>query len=269
VQFKQQNYSATSKLFYAWFEAMHTRIDIAISAPVLRNDLVEICTEMEAEVHKYERIANRFDPQSELSWVNTNASEKEMPISSELYDLLKACEVHNTNTLGYFDVSVYSAPTDKNESKPYILDASNKTVKFTHSGALLDLSGFLKGYVLNKLIPIINTKDLNDLVINVGNSSIYARGNHPFGQGWKIKIPDTQNECVLKNECLTTSGNTNKSQWKIINPLTKTTTNKKPISVITKLPDEGEVVSKVAYLARKSDVKTILKKYNAHLILEK
>jgi len=267
VQFKQQNYSATNKIFYAWFEAMHTRIDIAISTDILRNDLVEILSEIEAEVRKFELIANRFDPKSELSLVNRNAFGSAISVSDELFDLLSACESHNTKTLGLFDVSVYSAPTAENNSKPYILDANHKTVTYTYSGVLLDLSGFLKGHVLNKLIPIVETKNINDIVINIGNSSIYARGNHPFGEGWKIKIPDTQKECVLFNECLTTSGNTNKSQWKIINPLTtKTAANKKSISVVSKFPDEGEVLSKVAYLASKSNVKTILKKYNAHLV---
>jgi len=267
VQFKQQNYSATSQLFYAWFEAMHTRIDIAISAPILRNDLLEICKEIKAKVHQYERIANRFDPQSEITRVNTNAYEKAIPISAELYDLLEACEFHNTNTLGYFDVSVYSEPTADNNPKPYTLNPENQTVQLSRPGVLLDLSGFLKGYVLNKLIAIVETKNINDILINVGNSSIYAKGNHPFGEGWKIKIPDTENECVLQNECLTTSGNTNKSQWKIINPLTaKTAETKKPISVLSKFPDEGEVLSKVAYLATTANTKAILKKYNARLV---
>jgi thiamine biosynthesis lipoprotein len=267
MQFKQQNYSETSKLFYAWFEAMHTRIDIAISAPILRNDLLEICREIKAKVHQYERIANRFDPQSEISGVNTNASKKAIPISAELYDLLEACEFHNSKTLGYFDVSVYSEPTADNNAKPYTLNPENQTVRLSRPGILLDLSGFLKGYVLNKLIAIVEAKNINDILINVGNSSIYAKGNHPFGEGWKIKIPDTENECVLQNECLTTSGNTNKSQWKIINPLTaKTAQTKNPISVVSKFPDEGEVLSKVAYLASKSNADSILKNYAARIL---
>jgi len=267
VQFKQQNYSATHKIFYAWFEAMHTRIDIAISAPILRNDLVAIGSEIEEIVQKYERIANRFDPNSEISLVNKNASVKAIRISPELYDLLADCALHNTNTLGYFDVSVYSTIAAENGSKNYILDANNQTVTFSQTGVLLDLSGFLKGYVLNKLMGFIETKNIDDILINVGNSSIYAKGNHPFGEGWKIKIPDTQKECVLNNECLTTSGNTDKSQWKIVNPLTsKTAGTKKPISVLSKFPDEGEVLSKVAYLASKSDAKAILKNYNARIL---
>lgn len=267
MQFKQQNYSATSQLFYAWFEAMHTRIDIAISAPILRKDLLEICTTIETKVRQYERIANRFDPQSEISLVNKNASTNAVRLSPELYDLLADCELHNTNTLGYFDVSVYSTIAAKKDSKSYILNTNNQTVTFSQTGILLDLSGFLKGYVLNKLISIVAIKNIDNILINVGNSSIYAKGNHPFGEGWKIKIPDTQKECVLQNECLTTSGNTDKSEWKIVNPLTsKTAGTKKPISVLSKFPDEGEVLSKVAYLASKSKAEAILKKYNARLL---
>jgi FAD:protein FMN transferase len=267
VQFKQQNYSATSQLFYAWFEAMHTRIDIAISASILRNDLLEICTTIETKVRQYEHIANRFDPQSEISLVNKNASTNAVRVSPELYDLLADCELHNTNTLGYFDVSVYSTIAAENGSKSYILDANDQTVTFSQTGILLDLSGFLKGYVLNKLIGFIETKNIDDILINIGNSSIYAKGNHPFGEGWKIRIPDTQKECVLQNECLTTSGNTDKSEWKIVNPLTsKTARTKNPISVLSKFPHDGEVLSKVAYLASKLKAEAILKNYNARLL---
>ena len=268
MQYTQQNYSATEKLFYAWFEAMFTRIDIAIPASILRNDLIEIATELENEVLKFERIANRFDLNSEISWVNKNAIENPIAISEELYNILHDCQLHTLITTGYFDISVYSENRNNPKSDSFILNPFTKTIQLTRQGVLLDVSGFLKGYVLGKLIAIIETKNIDNILINVGNSSIYAKGNHPFGSGWKIKIPSSETECILQNECLTTSGNSDKTVWNIINPLTsKAVENKKPVSVITKLPHAGEVVSKVAYIAPKLIVESILKQYNARMIL--
>ena len=267
MQFKQLNYSPTKKLFYAWFEAMFTRIDIAISVAIDRTDLINIISEIELKIKKYEQIANRFDPTSELSFVNNKAFENKIAISAELYEILNDCKYHSAETLGYFDISVYSKPRKTNFEPPFYLDPSTKTIQFSDKGVFLDLSGFLKGFVLKKIIEIIENKEIEDILINVGNSSIYAKGNHPFGIGWKIQIPETQKECVLQNECLTTSGNTSKTKWNIINPLTlEKEPNKKSVSLITKLPDEGEVISKVAYIAPELLLESILTKYKARLL---
>jgi len=266
VQYRQQHYSVDRTLFYAWFEAMYTRIDIVLCVAVKRNDLVEIVTEMEAEIRKYEKIGNRFDPQSELSEVNQHAFEKDIPISNELCKILVECQLHCNNTLGYFDISVYSTSDFPRDKKAYTINAN--AIRFSHPGVQLDLSGYLKGYALGKLMAISDEKGLEDVLINVGNSSIFAKGNHPFGKGWKIKVPETEREVVLHNECLTTSGNSERTKWPIMNPISgEMVKNRKPVSVITTLPDQGEVLSKVAYLAPESELESVLKKQR-HCILK-
>ncbi len=267
LQYTQQNISNDKKLFYAWFEAMHTRIDIAIYIDVIRNDLVEIISQIEAEIKKYEKLGNRFDPQSEISYVNHHAFDNEVSLSDDLFILLTDCYLHNENTRGYFDVSVYSSKKYQNKTKPFSLDSVHKTIRFSHSGVLIDLSGYLKGYVLRKLMSLTDKADLDNFLINLGNSSIYAKGNHPYGEGWKLKIPESDCELILHNECLTTSGNSEKTKWPIINPLEdKLVIVKKPISVITRFPDYGEVLSKVSYLAPKSEIESILKYYGGKII---
>ena len=267
MQYTQQNISTDKKLFYAWFEALHTRIDIAIYSDVNRNDLVEIVSEMEAEMNKYERLGNRFDPQSEISTINQHAFEHEMSLSDELFILLTECQLHNENTRGYFDVSVYSSKKNKSKAKPFLIDAIQKTIRFSHSGVFIDLSGYLKGYVLRKLMIITEKKGIENALINLGNSSIFAKGNHPYGVGWKLKIPGSDFELILHNECLTTSGNSEQTKWPIMNPLEKEFIKiNKPVSVVTKFPDHGEVLSKVLYLASISELESIIKYYGGKII---
>lgn len=267
VQYTQQNFSTENKLIYAWFEAMYTRIDIVLCTPIHRDDLVEMLTEMEAEVRKYEGIGNRFDPQSEISNVNRFAFESEMTISDELCNLLIECHLHTEKTQGYFDVSIYSNSNFQSNTKAFLINSDSKSIQFSHAGVFLDLSGFLKGYVLGKLIEIADKNEMKDMLINVGNSSIYAKGNHPFGRGWKIKIPETDSEIVLHDECLTTSGNTELTKWPIMNPINgEVINNKKAVSVITKLPGQGEVLSKASYLAPPIELNNILKQYKAKIV---
>jgi thiamine biosynthesis lipoprotein len=121
--------------------------------------------------------------------------------------------------------------------------------------------------VLGKLIEIADNNRIDNMLINVGNSSIYAKGNHPIGVGWKIKIPENDTEIVLHNQCLTTSGNTELTKWPIMNPLNgDVVKNKKMVSVITKYPDVGEVLSKVSYLAPPTDLNIILERFDAKIV---
>jgi FAD:protein FMN transferase len=258
VQYKQQLFPEGIKLFYAWFEAMHTRIDVAISTHADTHGMVEFVNKLQSEINKYEQIGNRFDPKSEISYVNANAFENEVTLSSELFDILAACQTYTYNTMGYFDISVYSTIGFKYDDKAYILNAEKQTVRFTHDGVLLDLSGFLKGYVLSRLIEITEKEGIDNLILNLGNSSVFAKGNHPYGTGWKIQQPETDIECVLLNECMTTSGNSDSTKWPIMNPLDGgVLKNKKAVSVITKDAAQGEVLSKVAYLATEIERKRI------------
>ena len=96
-------------------------------------------------------------------------------------------------------------------------------------------------------------------MINIGNSSVLAKGNHPFGTGWKVSVPITGNECILLNECLTTSGNTEETKWPVINPKNgKVRRNKSSVSVITTCPAIGEVLSTVAYIATDNELDELL-----------
>jgi len=267
VQYKQQILSDGNKLFYAWFDAMHTRVDVAVVAPVEQDGLVGFVEQLQAEIRKYEQIGNRFDPKSEISRVNMYASEQEINLSIELYNILSACKLYKQQTNGYFDVSVYSATGLKSDDKVCLLNHELQTIRFTHNGVLLDLSGFLKGYVLNKLIEIADNKGFENLIINLGNSSVFAKGNHPAGTGWKVSVQGSDTEVILHNECLTTSGNSDVTKWPVMNPKNGTIVkDKQPVSVITRDAALGEVLTKVAFLATESERDNIFEKYEAKII---
>ena len=267
MQYKQQIISGGNKLFYAWFEAMHTRVDVAILTTVDTDGLPEFIQSLQNEIMKYEQIANRFNPKSEISYVNENAFEKEVELSPDLYHLLDDCKFYKKKTKGYFDISVYSSSGFKSDDKVFLLNKEKQTIRFTHSGVLLDLSGFLKGFVLNKLIQIADKEGFDNLIINLGNSSVYAKGNHPHGTGWKIKLPDESSEIVLQNECLTTSGNSDTTKWPVMNPKNgRIEKDKKSVSVITKDAAHGEVLAKVAYLASVTERENIFQIFEAQYV---
>jgi len=261
MQYSQKLFNDNEKLLYAWFPAMFTRVDVLISSESSVVDLVSVAEQIKYELGRIEAFANRFDENSELSLINKNAYLNELTVSEELFNIIDECLLYLKKTLGYFDITVNSTNGYKNGAANIYMDTENLTIKFLHSDVRLDLSGYIKGYALRAVHKLLINENINNALINVGNSSILALGNHPCGDGWKISFPDfkTINECVLHDECLTTSGNKEQTRWPILQPQTGQPIEKKQqTSVITDDPASGEVLSIALYVAKNYEKELIL-----------
>lgn len=266
MHYSQKIFDENKKIFYAWFSAMFTRVDIIIFAAASRDDLISIAERIETEIERIESFSNRFDENSELSHINRNAFVEEISVSEELFYILTECVFYNRQTDGFFDITVNSLNDFREGMGAISLIPENHSIKFLHPDIQLDLSGFIKGYSLRAVCALLKNENIDNALINVGNSSILALGNHPYGIGWKIRHPDveTKNDCVLLNECLSTSGNKEQTKWPVVNPHTGETISKKlPVSVITADPAIGEVLSTVLYVAGNNEKETILKQFKA------
>ena len=61
-------------LLYAWFLSMHTRVDIILCCQKSENELMLVVNSIYDTLRQLERIANYYDPSSELSQVNQRVS---------------------------------------------------------------------------------------------------------------------------------------------------------------------------------------------------
>ena len=265
MQFSHKTLPDGRNFLYAWFSAMFTRIDLIIIKKVSEDELVGVAQRIEAEVLRIEAFANKFNPETELSYINRLAGKQEVHVSEEMLQILAECEIYNQKTLGYFDITAGSETPFLKEK--YFLNIERPGIRFAHANVKLDLSGFIKGYALRKVYEILKNENIPDALVNIGNSSVFAKGNHPFGDGWKIEVPDTQTECVLHNECLTTSGNRSDTKWPVVVPDSGLPgTKSSAASVITTDGAEGEALSTAIYLAKENEVALILKKFNARML---
>lgn len=224
-------------------DAMHTRIDIALcnldegSSIILLDNIVN-------EIRKIEFLSNRFDPQSELSHVNRLAALNPYKISNELYSILEKYLDYKELTFGAFHITIQSLDNYRQGIKDIVLDADSEAISFNNPNVQIDLNGFIKGYALDKIKTLLLDAKCDNALMNMGNSSILALGNHPNGKGWKVNLPENVNEFVtLHNQCLTNSGNSS-NHLHIINPQTaKAGCITAIISVITDNAADGEVLS--------------------------
>ena len=235
--------------YYAWFGALHTRVDLLFYAPYPEAKFLEVEEAVRQRLAEIEQMGNRFDPQSELSQAVRQAHERPVPLSPELFALLTRCREGRLQTGGLFDITVNSPAFKPGLAQSVELKADG-CLRLHTADVVLDLSGILKGYALEQLRILLTTKGITDAVVNLGNSSIMAMGAKSGCDGWPVgeRFGEQCFETSLHNECLTTSGNIDGVNHHIINPLTnKEIGMNRKASVVTRSATEGEVLS-TAYL---------------------
>ena len=221
-------------------------------------------------LRQLERIANYYDPSSELSQVNQRASTAPVMISQSLYRMISLCTEYHKKTLGCFDVTIHSDNYNQDTIHSIHLYPEAQSVFFQQAGTTINLSGFLKGYALDKIREILKVHIIANALINMGNSSVLALGNHPVGTGWKVSFDDqastTKNHktqsILLNNECLTTSGNNSDDRKHIISPSSgKPLEGVRQVTVVTDDGTTGEILSTSLFVANQKQRELIMSEF--------
>jgi thiamine biosynthesis lipoprotein len=233
---------------YAWFEAMHTRLDLVVFGTE-EQTLKKVLEEVYDRVRNLEKICNRFDPESEVSQINNINTGNEIILSNDLFHLLQIAQTAFINTAGLFDISIQTpAPIPRGADK-FVLNTEKQTIIVHEQGLQFDFGGLAKGYAVDIIREIFNESGFENYLISFGNSSIAARGNQPGKSGWHVSLQNGSECFELHNECLSISGNDYHPGGHIIDP--KTGEKKlavKPFAVKTGNAVEGEVLSTVGFM---------------------
>ena len=75
-------------LLYAWFLSMHTRVDIILYSQKTERELLLVVNRIYDALCRLEKMANFYDPASELSFVNRTAPTSPVVLSEELYSMI-------------------------------------------------------------------------------------------------------------------------------------------------------------------------------------
>lgn len=249
-------------LFYGWFSAMHTRVDIAMFGCRSENEWNQIAEQIYQEVLRLEKIGNCYDESGELAWVNRHASIRPVALSDELYEIISICLDYHARTLKCFDVTVHSKNYGPDTMMKVCLDKNERTLFYQSPDVFINLSGFIKGYALEKVRTLLREHDVADALVNLGNSSILAIGNHPNGQGWKVG-----EGYILHDQCLTVSGNDSETRRHIVSPLTgEFVEGRASIFVVTESGYIGEVLSTALFAATDEQRSWLLKELDSLIV---
>lgn len=217
------------------FGIMGTRLDILLIGKDERYSQ-DLWNRITSELDSLEQIFNRFDPDSETSFINREATLRPVPVSREMGTILKSCRRYYERTLGLFDVTI-------GNFDHLFFDEGDNTIFFASPNVHLDFGGYAKGYALVMIRDIIRRSDIEHCFVDFGNSSILGMGHHPFGDAWLVsvtnpfRIDEVLEELPLNDEALSVSGDTPSYMRHILHPLTrKPTSTPKLVSVITDNP---------------------------------
>lgn len=245
--------TAGEAMLYAWFAAMHTRVDIVIRANRDKQSLLHVVEAMQQRIFDIEKIANCFDQSSELAHLNASPVGEAVPISNELKQILQLGQRYNAMTDGLFDIMAESECHDHDVVSDLAFDENGMAV-LKKEGLKINLSGMIKGYAAEQLRPILQSNDIENAMINMGNSSVMTIGCQTESTGWKVGISreGIVKEAVLQDLCLTTSGNDAPQRQHIIDPRDgQYRKGQGFVSVITRNAADGEALSTSLFIDHK------------------
>jgi FAD:protein FMN transferase len=229
----------------------------------------DVFQECIVKVKEIETWGNTFDPSSEISQVNKKASQKEVEINPDFFQVLKYAKKFGHKTNGVFDITVQPLSNfykDKNNrGKPLprnirkqvnyenILLNEEKNTVYLKNKAQITLGGILKGYAVDEVIKILKKNKIEKALVN-GGGNIYALGTNEKEELWAIGIKDPQNKAKiwktikLQNQGVSTSGNYERGAH-IINPGTeKPVLATGSVTVVADSAMQADVLSTAIYV---------------------
>ncbi len=182
-----------------------------------------------AEVVRLEKLMSNFIPESELSRINQNAGRVPVPVSRELFNLIRKAIDYSKLTDGAFDLSFASVGKLWNfragvvpsteavrerlhlvDHKKIRLDESTSSIFLTHSGMEIGPGGIGKGYVMDRTMAVLKKHGIHNAMVMAGGDTLIRgkKGN----EAWKVGLrdPNKKNGILavlpLKDEAISTSG---------------------------------------------------------------
>jgi thiamine biosynthesis lipoprotein len=178
-----------AKWFSQDFEVMGTQARVEFEYPA-GEDAKLIATKVIEEMHRIDRLMSPYKPKSELSTLNQHAAQRQITISSELFDIIQTSLVYAKTTKGAFDITFsslgylydYREGTLPNieqtnslvssiNYKSIVLNAEVNGVSFLDSNTKIDLGGIAKGHAVDQSIRILQRLGIENAFVSAGGDS--------------------------------------------------------------------------------------------------
>lgn len=189
-----------------------TYVEVSLQAEISQRDLIELSHQAFDAINNIHQKMSFHEPTSELSRINRLASKEVVPISPEMFAVLKEAIFLSKASKGLYDISV-AGRLVKDKALPdpqLILDNSAcwRDIELTdhsiyfHKPLLIDLGGIAKGFAVDKAIACL--EDKVEATINAGGDLFMT---HWQGQSSFVRQASLAREIPMQAPALATSGN--------------------------------------------------------------
>lgn len=196
----------TSKPYKESHILMDTIIDITAYGPH-REAAVRAAFD---EFRRMQGIADRFNPDSQVSQINEMAGIQKVVVDPDLIVMINHSIELSKKLDGSFDITAGALtdlwgighkdkfiPSQEEIDKvlPLVdyrliqVDSVNNTVYLPKKGMKIDLGGVAKGYSINKASAVLKSYGITSALINDGGD-IRSIGSKPDGTPWRIGVQD-------------------------------------------------------------------------------
>ncbi|MGH9785733.1 MAG: FAD:protein FMN transferase, partial [Terriglobia bacterium] len=179
-----------------------------------------------------DQVMSDYRDDSELTRLNRDGAKGLVPLSDDLFAVLRKSVEYSRLTDGAFDVTIGPAVDawrqaakegrvpDGPQRNRWLsrvghsllrFDESQQAAGFDRAGMRVDLGGIGKGWAVDRAAEILRQRGIESALINAGTSSVYAVGAPPGQAAWKVAVRHPQREddllavVLLRDESLSTS----------------------------------------------------------------
>lgn len=157
------------------------------------------------DMRELDAALSTYIDSSDLTYLNTHAAQRPVPLSEELYYLIDRSLYFSGLSDGAFDISFASVgylynyraqqqPDDEVQARllPAVdyrwleLDPKKRTLRFGHPNVRIDLGGIAKGYAVDRAIALLVERGVRHGTVSAGGDS-RVLGNKR-GQPWVVGI---------------------------------------------------------------------------------
>jgi thiamine biosynthesis lipoprotein len=181
------------------------------------------------EMERINQLMSPYIETSELSKLNSLAGASYVPVSQELYDLIKLSVGISQETDGAFDITFASvgflydyreAQKPTNDKIDQLLSAINfnhikfneaqRSIFFSNPNVKIDLGGIAKGHAIDNAIAILKAQGIQHALVTAGGDTGLLGDR--LGRPWMVGVRDPRNRdrkavvLPLENTSMSTSG---------------------------------------------------------------
>ncbi len=162
------------------------------------------------ELARLHNLFNAYDPNSEISKVNSNAGRAPVKVTSETLEVVERALYFARISGGAFDPTVLPlaklwnvgaenprVPSEEEirsalalvDYTKVLVDSEHSTIFLEAPGMGLDLGAIAKGYAVDKVVSVLRRNGVNSFLVNAGGN-VYVGGKKPGGTLWRVGITD-------------------------------------------------------------------------------